>query len=161
MTIGVPQVDGPRLCIEQRQRCIRLRGDARRAGEIIGGAQRQQHQAGIALGQGHGLGHLTQGAVTSSGDQRAVAHGQGLVHQAAGVAALPGDPYRQVPPRIAARLHRRTHLVVGRLLAMQDQQGFALTHDHLRRSASPEYRTARTLKCVPSRKFRPSNQSYK
>ncbi|MCY1533112.1 hypothetical protein D9M68_684240 [compost metagenome] len=134
VAIGVSQVDGPWLDIQQHQRCIGLQGNARGAGEIIGGAQGQQHQAGVALGQGHRLGHFTQGAVTAPGDQRPVARGQGLVHQAAGVAALPGNPYRQVPARVTARLHGCTHLVVGRLLAMQDQQSLALTHAHLHRS---------------------------
>ncbi|MNF92011.1 hypothetical protein D3C84_746390 [compost metagenome] len=134
MAIGFSQVDGPWLDIQQHQRCIGLQGNARGAGEIIGGAQGQQHQAGVALGQGHRLGHFTQGAVTAPGDQRPVARGQGLVHQAAGVAALPGNPYRQVPARVTARLHGCTHLVVGRLLAMQDQQSLALPHAHLHRS---------------------------
>ncbi|MCY1535601.1 hypothetical protein D9M68_710130 [compost metagenome] len=134
MAIGVAQVDGPRLGIEQRQCGIRLLGNARRAGEIVGGAQRQQHQAGVVPGQGHGLGHLAQGTVTAPGDQGPVARGQGFVHQATGVPALPGDSYRQVPARITARLHCRTHLVVGGLLAMQDQQRLALPHTHLHRS---------------------------
>src|SRR5690606_19731090 len=45
---------------------------------------------------------------------------QPFPHQAVRVAGFPGEPHRQIPARAAARLDRRAHLIVLRLLAVQD-----------------------------------------
>lgn len=92
------------------------------AREIIGGAQRHQHQAGIGLGLRHRLGDIAQGAIAATGNQVGIAVGQGLIDQALGVAALPRDPHRQLPALFAPSLHGSAHILVEGLLAVQNQQ---------------------------------------
>ncbi|MNF99912.1 hypothetical protein D3C84_828310 [compost metagenome] len=135
MPISIPHIDCARRHVQQRQGALRLQRNAGRPRKIIGRAQRQQRQAGVAAGLDHGFGHVAQGAVATTGDQRPIPLSQGFLHQPPGVAAFPGQPHRKFPARSAACLHGRPHLIVGGLLAMQDQQGLALDHDHLRHTA--------------------------
>ncbi|RMO67873.1 hypothetical protein ALQ35_05692 [Pseudomonas fluorescens] len=119
---GLPKVDGRWRHIQQGECAGRIQRHPGGAREIIGGAQRHQHQAGIGLGLRHRLGDIAQGAIAATGNQVGIAVGQGLIDQALGVAALPRDPHRQLPALFAPSLHGSAHILVEGLLAVQNQQ---------------------------------------
>ncbi|VVN46955.1 hypothetical protein PS664_05913 [Pseudomonas fluorescens] len=116
------QVDCPGRHIQQRQGLGRFQRHTGGLGKIIGGAQWHQHQAGVALGLGHGFGHVAQGAVAAAGNNVGIPAVQGLLDQPLSVTALPGHPHRQLPTLLAPGQHRRAHVLVEGLLAVEDQQ---------------------------------------
>ena len=128
LAVHLAQVDRPRRLVEQRQRRGRFQGNPGGAGEIVGGAQRQDRQARLASPARQRFGHLAQRAVATAGDQRRKAGRQRLLDDAPGVAVLPGYPHRQLPPGLALCRDRGTNLFVARLLAVQDQQNLVLVH---------------------------------
>ncbi|MNY06369.1 hypothetical protein D3C86_1391230 [compost metagenome] len=121
LTIDLTQIDRLRRRIQQCQGLERSQRQPRGIGEVVGGTQRQQYQAGPGLRQRHRFGHLTQQAVATPGDQDRIAGLQRLADQPAGVTRLPGDPHIELPAILTARLHRGAHLLVAGLLAVQDQ----------------------------------------
>jgi len=67
------------------------------------------------------LRHLLQGTVATTGNQRSIAGGERLGHQALCIAGLPGDPYRQFLSGFTPTGHCRPYFFVERLFAVQDQ----------------------------------------
>ena len=102
----------------------------RGGGEIVGGPQRQHRQRRQRIGRcvtpGQRIGQLAHGAVAAAGDHRARLRGDGFVDVTSGVARFPGDPHRQPQAAPAHRFHRQPHVVVVRLLAVEDQPGVGI-----------------------------------
>ena len=105
-----------------------LQGHTGRPGKVIGGAQRQQHQAGLGIGQCHRLANITQSAIAATGNQPGVAALQRLAYQTLRIPGLPGQPHRQFPPRRPLLLNGSAHVFVERLLAVQNQKSLTCTH---------------------------------
>ena len=124
--VQLEQVDGRRrLLQEQAQGGMRRVRDAGRAGEVVGGAQRQQAERGQCLGgfiaMRQGGRDFAQGAVAATGDDGVDAVGDRLGHVAFGVARFPGDPHVELNARIAKRSHGIAHIVIAGGFSIEDQ----------------------------------------
>ncbi len=77
----------------------------------------------------HGFGHLVQRAVAATGNQQAMAGVERLADQPLDIPGLPGNAHGQIPAEFALPVHGGAHLIIERLLAVQDEQGFGLAHE--------------------------------
>ncbi|MNH12003.1 hypothetical protein D3C79_715340 [compost metagenome] len=122
------QIDGLRRHFKQGQGLPRLQRHPGCPGKVVGRAQRQQHQAGSAIGTRHGLGDVAQRAITASGHQVRVAGCQCLLDQALGITSFPGQAHVQLPATLTQGSHRSPNRFIHGLFAMQDHQCLLLRH---------------------------------
>ncbi|MNH38709.1 hypothetical protein D3C79_997860 [compost metagenome] len=108
-------------CFQQRKRLLRLQRHACSPGKIIGSPQWHEHQACLASDPGHGLGDITQGAVSTAGCNMPVTTCLGFVDQPRSITGLPGQANVKLPATLAQRTNGGTYLLVHGLLAMQDE----------------------------------------
>ncbi|MNJ58195.1 hypothetical protein D3C77_538180 [compost metagenome] len=71
-----------------------------------------------------------------------VTRGQGFINPARSIAGLPCQPYIQLPATPTHYAYGSTHLLVCRLFAMQNHQGFVLRHAVLPAKENPSIWTA-------------------
>ncbi|MNI53420.1 hypothetical protein D3C73_1082480 [compost metagenome] len=126
LVANLAQVDWPCRHIQQRQCLSRLQGHPGSLGEIIGGAQRQQCQAGLRMRLPHGFGHIAQSTVAASCHHMGVASRQRLGNQPLRITRFPGHPHIQRPAPLTLGEDGLAHIFVHRLLAVQDHH--CLTH---------------------------------